>query len=50
MRGSMRFFFLAACALNLVQDLVPLVNSWSDLLLANEACRILKVADDAPIL
>jgi hypothetical protein len=46
---SMRFF-LAAGALNLVQDLVTLVDSWSSLLLASEARRVLEVADDAPIL
>src|ERR1700716_2423095 len=43
-------FFLAVCALNLVQDLVTLVDSWSTLLLASEARRVLEVADDAPIL
>ena len=43
-------FFLAVCALNLVQDFVTLVDSWSNLLLASEARRVLEVADDAPIL
>jgi hypothetical protein len=34
-------FFLATCALNLVQDLVTLVDSRSNLLLATEARRVM---------
>jgi hypothetical protein len=42
--------FLALRAFHSVQDFVALIDSWSNLLLASEAHRVVKIADNAPIL
>jgi hypothetical protein len=41
--------FVALRALYPVQNFVALVDSWSSLLLASKADRVVEVADDAPI-
>ncbi len=42
--------FVALRGLYLAQNFVALVDSWSSLLLASKADRVVEVADDAPIL
>jgi hypothetical protein len=45
----MRLFF-ALRVFHLVQDFIALVDSWSSLLLACKARRVVEVADDPPVL